>query len=105
MKDSVIIHFGFHEDLDTANDALDHLDATLSEVGSQVLNRHPESRELKVVFFPYVGFLITIDKRQHSHDVATNEFPDVPKYFIFVFIQGDDAYFESPDMQLIDNNI
>ena len=52
MKDSVTIHFGFHEDLDTANDALDHLDATLSEVGSQVLNRHPESRELKVVFFP-----------------------------------------------------
>merc|ERR1712238_50151 len=104
-KDSVIIHFGFHDDLDTAKDAFDHLDATLSEVGSQVLNKHPELRELKVVFFPQVGFLITIDKRQHSHDVATNEFPDLPKDFIFVFIQGDDAYFKNPDMQLIDDDI
>jgi len=41
----------------------------------------------------------------HSHDVATNEFPDLPKDFIFVFIQGDDAYFKNPDMQLIDDDI
>ena len=39
-----------------------------------------------------VGFLVSLDKRQHPHDVDTNHFPGVPEDFDHVFSQGDDAF-------------
>lgn len=104
-KDSVVIHYGFHEDLDNAKEAFDVLDETLSAVGAQVLKSHPELGALKVVFLPQVGFLIALDKRNHSHNVATNEFPDLPKKFDYVFLQGNEAFFKNPDMRDLDNEI
>jgi len=105
MKDSVVIQYGFNEELDSAKEVFDTLDETLSAVGSQILNKHPDLRQVKVVFLPQVGFLISIDKRQHSHDVTTNEFPELPQDFTFVFLQDNDAFFKNPDMRNLDDEI
>lgn len=90
-KDHVVVHYGFHEELDRAKETFDTLDETLSEVGRQVLSKHQDLISLKVVFLPQVGFLISIDKRQHAYDEATNTFPNLPEDFEFVFIQDDDV--------------
>ncbi len=52
-----------------------------------------------------VGFLISIDKRQHPHDEATNSFPTVPEDFEFVFIQEHDVFFKSDEMNQLDEEI
>ena len=46
-----------------------------------------------------------MDKRNHSHNIATNEFPDLPSDFVYVFIQDNEAYFKNPDMADLDNEI
>ncbi len=46
-----------------------------------------------------------MDKRNHSHDIATNEFPDLPDDFAYVFLQDNEAYFKNPDMRELDNEI
>ena len=56
-------------------------------------------------FISKVGFLISIDKRQHSHDEATNTFPTVPEDFEFVFVQDHDAFFKSDEMNQLDEEI
>jgi hypothetical protein len=78
---------------------------TLSEVGRQVLAKHQDLISLKVVFLPQVGFLVSIDKRQHAHDDATNSFPNIPEDFEFVFVQDDDAFFKSDEMNQLDEEI
>lgn len=102
---------------------------TLSEVGRQVLAKHEELISLKVVFLPQVcesfvrrtlyhysqliistenqqvGFLVSIDKRQHAHDEATNTFPNIPADFDFVFLQDNDAFFKNSDMKQLDEEI
>lgn len=57
------------------------------------------------MFLPQVGFLITLDKRNHAHNVATNEFPDLPPDFTFVFLQENDAYFKNTDMRQLDDEV
>lgn len=52
-----------------------------------------------------VGFLISLDKRQHAHDEATNTFPNIPEDFEFVFLQEDDAFFKSDEMNKLDEEI
>jgi hypothetical protein len=52
-----------------------------------------------------VGFLISLDKRQHAHDEATNTFPNIPEDFEFVFLQDDDAFFKSDEMNQLDEEI
>ena len=52
-----------------------------------------------------VGFLVSIDKRQHAHDEATNCFPNIPKDFEFVFLQDNDAFFKNSDMNQLDEEI
>jgi DNA mismatch repair protein MSH5 len=52
-----------------------------------------------------VGFLISLDKRQHVHDEATNKFPDVPNDFEFVFLQDNEAFFKSDEMNQLDEEI
>ena len=52
-----------------------------------------------------VGFLIALDKRNHSHNIATNEFPDLPQNFDYIFLQEIDAYFKNLDMRDLDNEI
>ena len=52
-----------------------------------------------------VGFLVSIDKRQHSHDETTNAFPNMPEDFEFVFVQDDDAFFKSDEMNQLDEEI
>jgi DNA mismatch repair ATPase MutS len=54
-KDSVVIHYGFHEELDNAKEMFDNLDETLSTIGSEVLEKYPELSSLKVVFLPQVS--------------------------------------------------
>lgn len=54
-KDHVVIHYGFHEELDRAKETFETLDETLSEVGRQVLAKHEELISLKVVFLPQVS--------------------------------------------------
>lgn len=49
--------------------------------------------------------MIAVDKRNHSHDVATNEFPNLPEDFTFVFIQENDAFFKNPHMRQLDDEI
>ncbi|KAK1742468.1 DNA mismatch repair protein MutS family protein [Skeletonema marinoi] len=105
VKDHCVIHFGFHEELDSAKETFETLDETLSEVGRQVLAKHEELISLKVVFLPQVGFLVSIDKRQHAHDEATNSFPTIPDDFDFVFVQDDDAFFKNSDMNQLDEEI
>ena len=56
-KDHVVIHYGFHEELDRAKETFETLDETLSEVGRQVLAKNEDLISLKVVFLPQVGFL------------------------------------------------
>ena len=56
-------------------------------------------------FWNQVGFLISIDKRQHAHDEVTNSFPNVPEDFDFVFLQGNDAFFKNVDMNQLDEEI
>mmetsp|Transcript_27036 Transcript_27036/g.64161 ORF Transcript_27036/g.64161 Transcript_27036/m.64161 type:complete len:938 (+) Transcript_27036:223-3036(+) len=104
-KDHVIINWGYHDELDRAKETFETLDETLSEVGRQVLQKHQELISLKVVFLPQVGFLISIDKRQHNHDEATNTFPSVPDDFEFVFTQDNDAFFKSDEMNQLDEEI
>ena len=106
-KDSVEVHYGFHEELDSAKEAFDTLDETLSAVGSEVLAKHPELQRLTVVFLPQVGFLIQLDRRNHAHDVATNTFPDLPADFTFVFLQAQDdaVYFKNADMRQLDEEV
>lgn len=48
---------------------------------------------------------MSVDKRNHTHNVATNEFPDFPADFAFVFAQGNDAYFKNPDMRQLDDEV
>jgi DNA mismatch repair ATPase MutS len=80
VKDHVVIHYGFHEELDRAKETFETLDGeyllckvnlllcevfskllvnyvaeTLSEVGRQVLAKHEELISLKVVFLPQVS--------------------------------------------------
>ena len=105
VKDHCVINFGFHEELDSAKETFETLDETLSEVGRQVLAKHEELISLKVVFLPQVGFLVSIDKRQHAHDEATNSFPTIPDDFDFVFVQDDDAFFKNSDMNQLDEEI
>jgi DNA mismatch repair protein MSH5 len=105
IKDHCVINFGFHEELDSAKETFETLDETLSEVGRQVLAKHEELISLKVVFLPQVGFLVSIDKRQHAHDEATNSFPSIPDDFDFVFLQDDDAFFKNSDMNQLDEEI
>ncbi|KAL7470193.1 hypothetical protein ACHAXS_013587 [Conticribra weissflogii] len=104
-KDHVVINYGFHEELDRAKETFETLDETLSEVGRQVLSKHEELISLKVVFLPQVGFLVSIDKRQHAHDETTNTFPNIPEDFRFIFIQDDDAFFKNSDMDQLDEEI
>ena len=105
IKDHVVINFGFHDELDRAKETFETLDETLSEVGRQVLAKHEELISLKVVFLPQVGFLLSIDKRQHAHDEATNSFPSIPNDFDFVFVQDNDAFFKNSDMNQLDEEI
>jgi len=105
VKDHVVIHYGFHEELDRAKETFETLDETLSEVGRQVLAKHQELISLKVVFLPQVGFLVSIDKRQHAHDETTNSFPNIPEDFEFVFLQDNDAFFKNSDMNQLDEEI
>ena len=105
IKDHVVINFGFHDELDRAKETFETLDETLSEVGRQVLAKHEELISLKVVFLPQVGFLVSIDKRQHAHDEATNSFPSIPNDFDFVFVQDNDAFFKNSDMNQLDEEI
>ena len=105
IKDHCVINYGFHEELDSAKETFETLDETLSEVGRQVLAKHEELISLKVVFLPQVGFLVSIDKRQHAHDEATNSFPTTPDDFDFVFIQDNDAFFKNSDMNQLDEEI
>ena len=106
-KDSVEVHYGFHEELDSAREAFDALDETLSAVGAEVLNKHPELQRLTVVFLPQVGFLIQLDRRNHAHNVANNTFPDLPADFSFVFMQAQDdaVYFKNTDMRQLDEEV
>ncbi|KAL7436653.1 hypothetical protein ACHAXM_005294 [Skeletonema potamos] len=105
IKDHCVINFGFHEELDRAKETFETLDETLSEVGRQVLAKHEELISLKVVFLPQVGFLVSIDKRQHVHDETTNSFPTIPDDFDFVFVQDNDAFFKNSDMNQLDEEI
>ncbi|KAL9179395.1 hypothetical protein ACHAXT_008685 [Thalassiosira profunda] len=105
VKDRVVINYGFHEELDRAKETFETLDETLSEVGRQVLGRHQDLISLKVVFLPQVGFLVSIDKRQHAYDEAANAFPNIPEDFEFVFVQDDDAFFKSDEMNQLDEEI
>ena len=106
-KDSVEVHYGFHEELDAAKEAFDTLDETLSAVGSEVLAKHPELQRLTVVFLPQVGFLIQLDRRNHAHNVTNNTFPDLPADFSFVFLQAQDnaVYFKNTDMRQLDEEV
>lgn len=106
-KDSVEVHYGFHEELDAAKEAFDTLDETLSAVGSEVLAKHPELQRLTVVFLPQVGFLIQLDRRNHAHNVTNNTFPDLPADFSFVFLQAQDnaVYFKNADMRQLDEEV
>jgi DNA mismatch repair protein MSH5 len=52
-----------------------------------------------------VGFLISLDKRQHAHDDATNKFSHVPDDFEFVFLQDNEAFFKSDEMNQLDEEI
>lgn len=104
-KDCVCINYGFNEQLDSAKESLESLDETLSLMGTQILHKHPELSQVKVIYLPQVGFLITLDKRHHAHNIATNEFPDLPPDFNFVFIQDHSAYFKNPDMKQLDEEI
>ncbi|KAL3797587.1 hypothetical protein ACHAW5_003306 [Stephanodiscus triporus] len=104
-KDHVVIHYGFNDELDRAKETFETLDDTLSEVGRQVLSKHHDLNSLKVVFLPQVGFLISLDKRQHAHDEATNTFPNIPEDFEFVFLQDNDAFFKSDEMNQLDEEI
>lgn len=101
-KEAVVINYGFHEELDNAKELFDNLDETLSIAGSEVLQQYPSIESLKVVFLPQVGFLIAVDKRNHRHDIATNEFPDLPQDFLYVFVQENEAFFKNPNMRGLD---
>jgi DNA mismatch repair protein MSH5 len=59
----------------------------------------------RLSYTPQVGFLVSIDKRQHAHDEATNSFPNVPEDFDFVFLQDNDAFFKNSDMNQLDEEI
>lgn len=48
---------------------------------------------------------MSIDKRQHVHDEASNAFPHMPEDFDFVFIQDNDAFFKNSDMNQLDEEI
>lgn len=52
-----------------------------------------------------VGFLIALDKRNHRHNAGTNEFPDLPQAFAYVFIQDEEAFFKNPEMRALDEEI
>ena len=52
-----------------------------------------------------VGFLISLDKTLHAHDETTNTFLDVPDDFEFIFVQNNDVYFKSDEMNQLDEEI
>ena len=58
-----------------------------------------------LTFLFKVGFLMALDKRDHGHNVTTNDFADLPQDFSFVFIQDNDAFFKNPDMRQLDDEI
>ena len=49
--------------------------------------------------------MVSIDTRQHAHDETTNTFPNMPEDFEFVFIQENDAFFKSDEMNQLDEEI
>ena len=63
------------------------------------------TRNILVPPYDKIGFLTSLDKRHHAHDISTNEFPDLPPTFTFVFIQGNDVFFKNPDMRELDDKI
>jgi DNA mismatch repair protein MSH5 len=52
-----------------------------------------------------VGFLISLDKRQHDYDEETNNFVGLPQDFNCVFIQENDAFFKNVDMAQLDEEL
>ena len=106
MKGSVAIRHGFHDELDTAKDRLDHLDDTLLAVGTQLIQSHPELMQLNVIFVPQVGFLTSLDKSQHAHvyDAKSDTFvfSGVPQDFNCTFVRDDKAYFKNESMTQLD---
>lgn len=79
--------------------------ATLSTIGYQILQKYPNLLTVKVVFLPQVGFLIALDKRNHDHRPDTNEFPDLPSDFNYVFVQDNEVFFKNIDMRRLDDEI
>lgn len=104
-KDCVVIHYGFHEELDRAKESFDTLDTTLSMIGSQILHKHPGLFTVKVVFLPQVGFLIALDKRNHHRIPNSNDFPELPPDFSYVFEQDNEVFFKNNDMRRLDDDI
>ena len=49
--------------------------------------------------------MIALDKTQHAHNIATNEFPDLPPTFSFVFLQDNEVFFKNPDMRQLDEEL
>jgi len=109
MNGAVAIRLGFHDELDTAKERLDHLDENLLAVGTTLILRHPELKQLKVIFVPQVGFLTSLDKTQHTHVYDESKdiyvFTETPLDFTCTFVRDDDAYFKNSKMIQLDREM
>lgn len=101
----VVVKLGFHEELDCAKEKFDALGIILSDAGKQVIAQYPGMRNISAVFLHQLGFLVSINKAQHSYDDATNTFPGMPQAFKCVFSNNNDAFFKNDLMRELDQTI
>jgi len=98
-KNEVVIRRGFHEELDDMKDQYERLAHTMTEVGDSIQRKHPDL-DLTVVFVSQVGFLVSL-----SRALVMSSAIQLPGHFAHIFNQDEEAYFKTPEMRALDEDV
>jgi DNA mismatch repair protein MSH5 len=96
----VVIHHGFHEQLDAWKEEYECLEDTLREVAKDLFHKHGQLDGLSVVFIPEVGYLVELEENLISHAQIT-----LPCDFERIFVQDSNIYFKCDEMRDLDEDI
>ena len=98
-KTEVVIRRGFHKELDEMKDQYENLADTMADVGDAIQYKHPELA-LTVVFVSQVGFLVSLNR-----EMVMSHATELPDDFVHIFNQDEEAYFKTPEMRELDEDV
>lgn len=98
-KNQVVIRRGFHRELDEMKDQYGTLADTMAEVGDCIQRKYLEL-DLTVVFVSQVGFLVSLDR-----SMVMSQEVELPQDFVYIFHQDEEAYFKTPEMRELDEDV